>query len=166
MTEALDRSTLLLQEKACSAIAEVATSLFFRVQQCSCVVCPTETLSTGDAVDLLVFTFLLDAPTFLDKGIHRLPKHLSNPVSISYCYCAITIIADQVVSPSWARLIAIVCPLGALYWVSVVIGQCLDYLIYTSVYNKETPWHIEILLVNLQHISLVGSWNTKSFSWW
>ena len=30
MTEALDRSTLWLQEKACSIIAEVATSPFFR----------------------------------------------------------------------------------------------------------------------------------------
>ena len=30
MTEALDRSTLWLQEKTCSAIAEAATSSFFR----------------------------------------------------------------------------------------------------------------------------------------
>ena len=32
MTEALDRSTLWLQEKTCSAIAEAATSPFFRVR--------------------------------------------------------------------------------------------------------------------------------------
>ena len=35
MTEALDRSTLWLQEM-CSAIAEAATSPFFRARRCSC----------------------------------------------------------------------------------------------------------------------------------
>ena len=36
MTEALDRSTLWLQEKTCSAIAEAATFPFFRARRCSC----------------------------------------------------------------------------------------------------------------------------------
>ena len=62
MNVALDRSTLWLQEKACSAIAEAATFPFFRAQWCSCnrwskdlPVCPmyvcVRTLSTGDTVD-------------------------------------------------------------------------------------------------------------------